>query len=108
VRRDLCALAGIGALCSAVPTTAAGSGTPQCAVMGWPGQTGHTSFAALSLTVNTKSRCGAPGFANSSQLLLRSLSVGNRAPSNTLIASGRIFPVGWLPALYAVKFGGPR
>ena len=94
MRRDLCALAGIGALCSAVPTTAAGSGTPQCAVMGWPGQIGQAS--------------PAPGFANSSQLLLRSLSVGNRAPSNTLIASGRIFPVGWLPALYAVKFGGPR
>ncbi len=37
---------------------AAGSGTPQCAVIGWPGQNGHTSLAALSQTVNTKSKCG--------------------------------------------------
>ncbi len=56
-----------------------GSGTPQCAVIGWPGHTGQTSLAALSQTVNTKSICGAPGFANSSQLLLRKPSTGMRA-----------------------------
>jgi hypothetical protein len=33
---------------------------PQCAVMGWPGQYGHSSPAALSQTVNTKSN-GCPG-----------------------------------------------
>src|ERR1700722_7483607 len=57
--------------CSRVPCTAAGSGMPQCAVIGWPGHTGHTSFAALSQTVKTKSSLGASRLANSSQLLLR-------------------------------------
>ena len=55
--------------------TAAGSGTPQCAVIGWPGHNGQTSFAALSQTVKTKSIFGASGFANSSQLLLRKPAV---------------------------------
>ena len=36
------------------PVAAAGSGTPQCALMGWPGQVGQTSAAALSQTVKTK------------------------------------------------------
>jgi hypothetical protein len=44
----------------------AGSGTPQCAVIGWPGYSGHASAAALSHTVNTKSNCGVPGAMNSS------------------------------------------
>ena len=56
---------------SRVPSTAAGSGTPQCAVIGWPGQTGQASPAALSQTVKTKSMRGAPGAANSSQLFER-------------------------------------
>ena len=36
---------------------------PQCAVIGWPGQTGQTSLAALSQTVKTKSswRRAGPG-----------------------------------------------
>ena len=93
--------------CSAVPFTAAGSGIPQCAVIGWPGHTGHTSFAALSQTVKTKSRLGAPGCANSSQLLLRSPVVGKCAASSCRNASGRTVPVGWLPALYPVKCGWP-
>ena len=67
---------------SAVPCTAAGSGTPQCAVMGCPGHTGQTSFAALSQTVKTKSSGGAPGCANSSQLLLRGPLAGMWASSS--------------------------
>jgi len=81
------------------PCTAAGSGTPQCAVIGWPGQMGHTSFAALSHTVKTKSSFGAPGLENSSQLLLRKLWVGIRAESSRCSASARTVPEGWLPAL---------
>src|SRR6266704_2927292 len=94
-------------ICSGVPLTAAESGTPQCAVIGWPGHTGHTSAAALSQTVNTKSIFGAPGFANSSQLLLRKPSVGRRAISTCLSASERTTPEGWLPALCPVKKGLP-
>ncbi len=44
---------------------------PQCAVTGWPGQTGQVSAAAESQTVNTKSIEGAPGAENSSQPLDR-------------------------------------
>ena len=55
-----------------VPVTAAGSGMPQCAVIGCPGQTGQTSLAASSQTVNTKCITGACAPANSLQLLLRS------------------------------------
>ena len=69
------------AISASSPSTAAGSGTPQCAVIGWPGQTGQTSFAALSQTVNTKSSGGAPGAANSSQLLERKPSVGKPSRS---------------------------
>jgi hypothetical protein len=38
---------------------------PQCAVIGWPGQNGQVSPAALSQTVKTKSSGGAPATANS-------------------------------------------
>ena len=38
-----------------VPSTLAGSSMPQCAVIGWPGQTGQVSPAASSQTVKTKS-----------------------------------------------------
>ena len=89
------------------PRTAAGSGTPQCAVIGCPGQTGQTSFAALSQTVKTKSSFGAPGKENSSHVLLRNPSVGKCAISSCLKDSGRTLPVGRLPALWAVKFGWP-
>jgi len=60
---------------AALPRTTAGSGTPQWAVIGCPGQTGQTSCAALSQTVKTKSSFGESGFANSSQDLLRKLWV---------------------------------
>src|SRR6185437_152773 len=76
------------------PLTAAGSGTPQWAVIGCPGHSGQTSLAALSQTVNTKSIFGAPGSANSSQLLLRSPTVGMRATCSWVIASGLTFPEG--------------
>jgi hypothetical protein len=60
---------------SSGPVAAAGSSTPQWAEIGCPGQSGQTSPAALSHTVSTKSIAGAPGNANSSQLLLRSADV---------------------------------
>src|SRR5262249_39694566 len=94
-------------ICSGVPTLAAGSGTPQCAVIGCPGHTGHTSFAALSQTVKTKSSSGAPGLANSPQSLLRKPLVGNFAASIWRRATGWTSPFGWLPALYAVNVGNP-
>ena len=76
---------------------------PQCAVMGWPGQTGQTSPAALSQTVITKSICGAPTAANSLQLLLRQTSVGSFIRRNVSSASGCTSPRGWLPAEWATK-----
>ena len=45
---------GEGVISASVPVAAAGSGTPQWALIGWPGQVGQTSAAALSQTVNTK------------------------------------------------------
>ena len=93
--------------CSVVPCTAAGSGMPQCAVMGWPDKMGQTSFAALSQTVKTKFNGGASGRENSSQGLLRRPLVGICAIVNCRRASGRMAPEGWLPALYAVKVGLP-
>ena len=49
---------------------------PQWAVIGWPGQIGQTSPAALSQTVKTKSSFGASGPANSSQDFERRPAVG--------------------------------
>ena len=49
---------------------------PQCAVIGWPGQTGQLSPAASSQTVKTKSIIGAPGTAKSSQVFDEKPSVG--------------------------------
>jgi hypothetical protein len=88
-------------------TTAAGSGTPQWAVIGCPGQTGHISWAALSQTVKTKWSWGASGFTNSSHDLLENPSVLSPAAAICLSASGRTMPAGWLPALYAVKLALP-
>ena len=56
---------------ASLPVTAAGSGMPQCAVIGWPGHTGQVSAAASSQTVKTKSSFGASGLASSFQLLER-------------------------------------
>src|SRR5690606_33978308 len=88
---------------SSLPATAAGSGTPQWAVIGWPGQTGQASLAALSQTVKTKSRWGAPAAANSSQFLLRSPAVDSRFFSSSSRANGFTAPAGWLPAEKARK-----
>jgi hypothetical protein len=55
---------------------------------------GHISWAALSQTVKTKSIFGAPGLANSSQLLLHKPSVGQLAISISFSASGRTTPEG--------------
>src|SRR5882762_2233529 len=105
--RIMNALRNARSISSGVPCAAAGSGTPQWAVMGWPGHTGQISLAALSQTVKTKFICGAPGFANSSQLLLRKSSVDIRESSICLSASGRTWPAGWLPALNAENVGRP-
>lgn len=58
------------------PTSRSRVGYCPAGGQGLTGPDGTTSFAASSQTVNTKSICGAPGFANSSQLLLRRPSVG--------------------------------
>ncbi len=83
---------------SSVPCTAAGSATPQWAVMGLPGHTGHTSPAALSQTVMMKSIRGAHASAYTSQALLRNSCVGSPARWRNSIANGFTWPVGWLPA----------
>ena len=81
VSSSLRALRNANAFSASVPSAAAGSAIPQCAVIGFPGQTGQTSPAALSQTVKIKSIDGAPGAANSSQLLLRKPSARQiRAP----------------------------
>src|SRR6201995_4896326 len=76
---------------------------PQCAVIGWPGQRGQTSWAALSQTVKTKSVRGAVGRENSTQDLLRRPSTAMPAERSCRMAPGRTEPEGWLPALNAVK-----
>ena len=93
---------------SSLPTKAAGSSMPQCAVIGWPGQTGQTSAAALSQTVNTKSSSGASGLVNSSQLFERNPSVLKFSCCSSRSATGLTRPVGWLPAEYAWKRPLPR
>ena len=92
---------------AALPSTVAGSGTPQCAVIGWPGHTGQISPAALSQTVNTKSSGAAPGCANSSQLLLRRPSIGIRFARRNSSAKGLTLPVGCDPALCATNRPAP-
>src|ERR1700691_1116425 len=58
-----------------VPTSAAGSSMPQCALIGWPGHVGQNSAAARSQRVKTKSSGGLSGRANSCQSLLRNSAV---------------------------------
>ena len=78
---------------------AAGSGTPQCAVIGCPGHTGQTSFAALSQTVKTKFITGASGLANSSHDLLRKPAVLRPRILDLPKRLRANLPDGWLPAL---------
>lgn len=87
-------------LVASLPSTAAGSGIPQYAVIGWPGNNGQTSPAALSHTVMTKSTCGESGRANSSQVYCGVLGLVN-GPSPAIPANGLTCPTGWLPALHA-------
>jgi hypothetical protein len=96
-------------VCSAGSRTAAGSGTPQCAVIGCPGHTGQTSLAALSQTVKTKSRAGAPGSANSSQDSCYATPQSEcPADFNCFIASWvAVVPRGGCQRCNAVKFGCP-
>ena len=61
---------------ASVPSAGTGSGTPQCALIASPGQTGQLSLAASSQTVKTKSSNGALGVVNSSQLLERRPATG--------------------------------
>jgi len=57
--------------------------------------------------VKTKSSSGAPGPANSSQLLLRSPSVGRRFFCSSSMANGLTLPAGNEPAEKARKRGAP-
>ena len=57
------------AISAGVPSTAAGSGMPQCALMGWPGQIGQTSPAALSRKIGD---CIEKEFGFSSLVIIRS------------------------------------
>src|SRR5262249_35959637 len=81
-----------------VPVAAAGSGRPQCAVIGWPGQNGHVSPAALSQTVNTKSSGVAPGPLNSCQLFERKPLTSKLSLRSRSSVYGCTRPAGWLPA----------
>jgi len=82
-----------------LPATAAGSGTPQWAVMGCPARRDRLRERRCRKTVKTKFIGGAPGLANSSQLLLLKLEVGRRAASSCFKACGLTRPAGKLPAL---------
>ena len=74
---------------------------PQCAVIGWPGQTGQASPAALSQTVKTKSSGGAPGLANSLHDFERKPVTSKPRPRSSASVCGLTWPLGWLPALHA-------
>src|SRR5690606_15579005 len=90
-------------LLSSSPSTAAGSGSPQCARRKSPNTTGQVSAAAESQTVTTRSIGAASVVANSSQDLLRSLAVGMPSSASCANANGLTAPAGRLPALKASK-----
>lgn len=83
--------------CSSVPSEDAGSGEPQCARTGLPGQMGHASLA-LSQTVITKTNLTP---ANSSHDFLRApeASIPYRS-LRTQRARVLTVPDGFAPALY--------
>src|SRR3546814_784529 len=68
---------------------------------------GHVSPAALSQTVKMKSKRGAPGCENSSQLFERRPAVSNPSSSRRESACGWTSPLGKLPALKARKHPSP-
>ena len=49
---------------------------PQCAVIGWPGQTGQALAGGVVADGEDEIDCGASGSANSLQLFERKPSVG--------------------------------
>src|SRR4029079_2093712 len=95
--------------CSAsVPCALAGSGKPQWAVIGWPGQMGQGSLGASSQTVNTKSSFGASGVVNSSQDFERSLETSKFDLRSTVEVWGLTAPLGWLAARLSLNSPVPR
>src|SRR3546814_19074053 len=80
---------------------------PQGAVIGLPGHAGHVSPAALSQTVKMKSKRGAPGCENSSQLFERKSCVSKPSSLSRESACGWTSPLGKLPALKARKRPSP-
>src|SRR5581483_2433462 len=93
--------------CASSPVAAAGSGTPQCAVIGCPGQNGQVSPAALSQTVKTKSSGVAPGPLNLFQLLERNPPTSKSSLRRRSSVYGCTCPLGWLPAENARKLPRP-
>ena len=96
-------------------TAAAGSGTPQWAVIGRPGQTGQTGQTSRGRAVadreNESRTAGASGAGRiPTKLLDRSLPIGIALPVLQQVegeADGRS-PRGWLPALYPLKPASAR
>ena len=78
------------AFSASVPVALTGSGMPQWAVIGWPGQGGHSSFAAASQSVNTKSSGGASAPWNSPTFFARSTETSCPLFSSTSSANGFI------------------
>src|SRR5262249_54515695 len=94
-------------ICGSLPVAAAGSGTPQCAVIGLPGQNGHGPPAALSQTVKTKSSGVAAGPLKSSQLFERKPLTSKLSLRRRSNVQGCTCPLGRLPAEKARKFPWP-
>src|SRR5262249_1483739 len=92
---------------ASLPLAAAGSGTPQWAVIGWPGQKGEASPAALPQTVKTKFKGVAPGPLNSRQLFERTALTSKFILRRRSSAYGCRRPVGLLPAEWARKCPRP-
>jgi hypothetical protein len=81
-----------------LPLTAAGSSTPQCAVSGFPSDTGQTTQDAFSHTVITKSIFGDIGLEKYVQNLDFANEVSIPFCNKTPIAKGLGASVGFKPA----------
>src|SRR5262249_1304030 len=95
------------AISAGEPLASAGSGMPQCAVIGWPGHTGQISPAALSQTVKAKSSGGAPGFANSFHDFERKPDVSEPRLCNSWIVCRFPRALGWVPGVEAWNLPAP-